>query len=190
MKKNEIVRNKDETVRNQHGGVRPNSGRKLKYGEPTIAIRIPQSLVDFVQYHVGNVHNQDEKVQNQADSQVESVRIQELERELETVRNQNKQLSQALAELRGLWLESVLNQDNSQIENVQSQDEKVQNQASRQVETVHNHLFAVKLRASELAGEGKGFSEIARLLEKEGYRNGKGKPHSKGAVHRWLKASK
>lgn len=32
----------------KHGGKRPNSGRKYKYGEPTKVMRIPVSLVDVV----------------------------------------------------------------------------------------------------------------------------------------------
>lgn len=31
-----------------HGGKRKGSGRKLKYGEPTVAMRIPLSLVESI----------------------------------------------------------------------------------------------------------------------------------------------
>jgi hypothetical protein len=37
-------------MKKQHGGTRPNSGAKQKYGEPTktIAVRVPESKVDLI----------------------------------------------------------------------------------------------------------------------------------------------
>jgi len=50
------------------GGRREGAGRKSKFGEKTVVLRIPESMLEIVQIHLKSLHNQNDIVTNSLDN--------------------------------------------------------------------------------------------------------------------------
>lgn len=69
------------------GGRREGSGRKSKFGEKTVVLRVPESILEFVQKQIDFV-----QIQKNSDlSELDNVQIQSeiVQNQIESVRNQD-----------------------------------------------------------------------------------------------------
>ena len=130
------------TIEKKWGGVRSNSGRKARYGEKTVAVRIPVTWRDDLTRCLSENVNPFDCAQNQ-DAEKDKL-ISELTMKLEIVQNQviakDKKIAELVGELSATQqhLDCAQNQDaekdrliselTMKLEIVQNQDDNVQNQ--------------------------------------------------------------
>ncbi len=68
-----LLHNQTKENEMSSGGRREGSGRKSKFGEKTVVLRVPESMLEFVQNQIDNVQIQNDYARNQS---FDSVQIQ------------------------------------------------------------------------------------------------------------------